>query len=380
MKRKIALYGGSFDPPHLGHVMTITSVLNSEMVDEVWLIPTGKHRDKAHHASCDHRKAMVSIMLATMFGSRVQVHLNTVQIDKPWVMSSSANLIRTMESTHPSFRFFLVIGSDLIRDIPKWDDPKFLMQKNSFLAVRRLGDTVKKPIPPYVSLLDTNQGALTNISSSLVREMVRHGKSLEGIVPPAVISHIIRNRLYVGREKPLKVGDQKSLLYDGRYIRLVTKNGWEYVERTNCTAIVGIVAVTNTSKIIFVEQKRIPIGKSVIEFPAGLVGDTAQKNENMLIAAKRELLEETGYKANKWERLVEGPISSGLTSEKITFFLATGLRRVGCGGGDKSESIKIHEVPLCDVEKWLTKMKSKGCEVDPKVYAGLYFVRQKIDI
>jgi len=232
-------------------------------------------------------------------------------------------------------------------------------------------------VPSYVTLLDTDQGARTNISSSFVRGMVRHGKSLEGIVPPAVISHIIRNRLYIANERISNKRNQKSLLYEGRYIRFIAKNGWEYVERTNCTAIVGIIALTDKGKIIFAEQRRIPIDKNVIEFPAGLVGDTAQKNEQMLIAAKRELLEETGYKATKWERLVEGPISSGLTSETITFFLATGLKKAGRGGGDKSESIKVHEVPLRDAEKWLNKMNRKGCAVDPKVYAGLYFVKTK---
>lgn len=376
-RRNIALYGGSFDPPHLGHVITITAVLNSGLIDEIWLVPTGRHPDKVHHASCDHRKEMVSIMLATMFGSRVPVYLDTTQIDMPWVLSSSAGLIRTMERRHPSDRFFLVVGSDLIKDIPKWQDAGFLMKHVRFLAVRRLGDNGNKSVPAYVKLLDTDRGALTNISSSLVRDMVKRKESLEGVVPPAVISHILRNKLYAGKISAAQK-NEKSLLYEGRFIRLLAKDGWEYVERTNCTGIAGIIAVTNDRKIIFIEQYRMPVGKLAIEFPAGLVNDTTKQNEHMITAAKRELFEETGYRASKWIEIIEGPISSGLTSEAITFFLATGLKKVAKGGGDESEAITVYEIPLSKAEKWLSDMKRRGRAVDPKVYAGLYFAKEKL--
>ena len=116
--KRVALYGGSFDPPHLGHVITITAVLNAKVVDEIWLVPTGLHRDKAHQASPDDRKAMIAIMLATMFGSRVPVHFDAMQISRPWQTSTTAELVGEMERRHPGCAFSFIVGSDLIRDIP----------------------------------------------------------------------------------------------------------------------------------------------------------------------------------------------------------------------------------------------------------------------
>jgi ADP-ribose pyrophosphatase len=376
--KRVALYGGSFDPPHLGHVITITAVLNSGLVDEIRLVPAGKHRDKGHYASPDDRKAMVSIMLSTMFGSRVPVYLEACEVNMPWVVSSSADLLRRMRGLYPADKFYLVIGSDLIRDIPGWKDGNFLMEKDNFLAVKRLGDDIERPVPPYLKLVDTERGALTNISSSLVREMIRKGESLEGIVPPAVIGHIIRNGLYADRNPKTATKGGKRTILEGRYLRFVEKNGWEFAERRNCSGVVGIIAVTSDGKMIFTEQMRIPIGKPVIEFPAGLVGDTAGGDEDALTAARRELEEETGYRASRWEETMEGPLSSGLTSEQIKFYLATGLKRRNPGGGDKSENITVHEIPIGKAEKWLRTMEKKGRAVDPKVYAGLYFVRNLI--
>ena len=70
-----------------------------------------------------------------------------------------------------------------------------------------------------------------------------------------------------------------------------------------------------------------------------------------------------------------GPTSPGLTSEEIVIYRATGLRRVGPGGGLESESITVHEVPLAGAEAWLREREAAGLRIDLKVYAGLYFAR-----
>lgn len=167
----------------------------------------------------------------------------------------------------------------------------------------------------------------------------------------------------------------KKVLYDGNWLQLVTVGDWEHVKRKNCTGIVIIVAKTNDHKLILVEQYRVPAGKPVIEMPAGLVNDKpGKKNESFQTAAKRELFEETGYAAKKFKFLARGPVSPGLTGESVDFYLASGLTRKSAGGGDETENIKVHEVPLSDIELWLKKMEKKGKAVDPKIYAGLYFL------
>ena len=163
---------------------------------------------------------------------------------------------------------------------------------------------------------------------------------------------------------------------EGEFVRLLIKGGWEYVERPNCTGVVIIVAMTADGKLLFTEQFRIPVGKSVIEFPAGLVGDrTGQETEVLEVAAARELLEETGYEAQQITPLTSGPTSAGLSNELVTLVQAVGLTRRSVGGGEGSERITVHEVPLDEVERWLGQMRDAGKLVDPKVYAGLYFLK-----
>jgi ADP-ribose pyrophosphatase len=166
------------------------------------------------------------------------------------------------------------------------------------------------------------------------------------------------------------------ILHKGKYLELICEDNWEYVKRTNCNGIVVIVPMTKDGKVILVEQFRRPVEAQVIEWPAGLVDDkTSHPSETLEAAARRELLEETGYEAEHLSLLVGGPVSSGLSSEIITFFQALDVVKKGSGGGDATESIKVHAVPLKEADLWLYEMEQKGFLVDPKVYVGLYFLK-----
>jgi ADP-ribose pyrophosphatase len=168
----------------------------------------------------------------------------------------------------------------------------------------------------------------------------------------------------------------KAILHKGKFLDLIREDNWEYVKRTNCSGIVVIVPVTKDGKVIFVEQFRRPVEAQVIEWPAGLVNDkTSQDPETLEMAARRELLEETGYEAEHLSLLVGGPVSSGLSSEIITFYQALDVVKKGAGGGDATESITVHEIPLKEADLWLYEMEKKGFLVDPKVYVGLYFLK-----
>jgi ADP-ribose pyrophosphatase len=178
-------------------------------------------------------------------------------------------------------------------------------------------------------------------------------------------------------EEDRKRNQQRRVLAEGRFARLVAQTGWEWVERTNTSGAVVIVAVTEGHEMILTEQYRIPLGTRVIELPAGLAGDTpGSRHEALAEAARRELLEETGYEAPALEYLTEGPSSAGLTTEVYALFLARNVRRVGPGGGEEGEDIQVHVVPLNQVEAWLDERRKQGIMVDPKVYAGLYFAKR----
>lgn len=169
-----------------------------------------------------------------------------------------------------------------------------------------------------------------------------------------------------------------QLLHEGRYLRLKQRGRWEFAERTNASSAVIVVAITPEDRVLFVEQYRVPIEARSIEMPAGLVGDLGE-TESVETAARRELLEETGWAAEHIEFLMAGPSSSGMSNEMIAFVRATGLSRQGPGGGDESESITVHEVPRNAVAGWLFARMQEGYSIDPKLYAGLYFIDHNPD-
>lgn len=166
----------------------------------------------------------------------------------------------------------------------------------------------------------------------------------------------------------------RRTLGKGRWLRLVQQDGWEFVERTNVTGIVVIVAVTPKRELLLVEQFRPPVGATVVELPAGLAGDEPDADdETMIDAAKRELHEETGYEAKHWEVLAAGPPSAGQSTEVVTFVGAEGLKRTGKGGGVADENITTHLVPLRTVRRWLKRRADEGALIDAKLWGGLYF-------
>lgn len=167
------------------------------------------------------------------------------------------------------------------------------------------------------------------------------------------------------------------VIAEGKYVRLVDADGWEYAERRNARGVVAIVAITPDGRIVLTEQLRRAVGCAVIDLPAGLAGDDpSAADEPLANAAHRELVEETGYEASDMQGLASSPPSPGLTSEVVTFFRAEGLKRVNAGGGVEGEGITVHEVPLAELEKFLAAESAKGKLVDVKLYAGLYLAKK----
>jgi ADP-ribose pyrophosphatase len=175
--------------------------------------------------------------------------------------------------------------------------------------------------------------------------------------------------------KPEDADAPSEMLYQGRWLRLRRRGRWEFAERNNPGGAVIILAVTPEDKVLFVEQYRVAIQQFTIEMPAGLVGDLAdQPHESALIAAQRELEEETGYRCRHVTFVHEGPSSSGMSNEMIAFVYAHDLVKVSDGGGDATENIVVHEVPRREAGAWLLARAKEGYSIDPKLFAGLWFI------
>jgi ADP-ribose pyrophosphatase len=170
-----------------------------------------------------------------------------------------------------------------------------------------------------------------------------------------------------------------KILVDTPFLRCIDRDGWYFVERPNANDVAVLVAVTPQGRLVLVEQPRAPVGKKVIELPAGLVGDEpGHGGEALEVAAARELVEETGYRPGRLEQLARCATSPGMTSEVITFFLATELEKVGPGGGTADEQIQVHEVALPELRSWLQRREGEGMVISAILGSGLFFAGQRI--
>ena len=171
-----------------------------------------------------------------------------------------------------------------------------------------------------------------------------------------------------------------ELLHAGKWLRLVRRGRWEWCERTHSAQglAVQVIAVTPDDRVLFVEQHREALGRKAIEMPAGLVGDDHDE-DTIEAAAHRELVEETGWAADRIEVLVGGPTTAGMSNEQIVMVRARDLRQVGPGGGVGGEDIIVHAIPRADAPAWLMARHAEGYALDLKLWAGLWMIDRNPD-
>ena len=132
-----------------------------------------------------------------------------------------------------------------------------------------------------------------------------------------------------------------KILGSGKYLRLMQRDKWEFVQRHAASGVVAIIALTDEGNLVLVEQYREAMQEMVLELPAGLVGD--EQPETLEEAARRELLEETGYLAGNMRQMAQGPVSPGMSDEMVTFFMTESVTRMHAGGGTADEKISVQE-------------------------------------
>lgn len=158
---------------------------------------------------------------------------------------------------------------------------------------------------------------------------------------------------------------ERTVEWEGKYIRVVREGRWEFVERCGGVHAVVILA-EHEGKIVLVEQRRVPLGnRRCVELPAGLVGDEDDKGVEE--TAIKELEEETGFTPDRIEVIGEFYSSPGMVAEGFTLVRAHGLRKVGDGGGTEHEDIEVHLVERTEVPAFVDAKRLEGAAIDTKV-------------
>jgi ADP-ribose pyrophosphatase len=156
-----------------------------------------------------------------------------------------------------------------------------------------------------------------------------------------------------------------EVMWAGKYVRVLKRGKWEYASRTNNINAVVILAEYE-GKVILIDQPRVPPDCRCIELPAGLVGDE-DPNATAESTAVKELEEETGFTAERVERVGDFYASPGMLSESFTLVRAYNVRRIGDGGGDENEDINVHLVDRADIANFIEQKRAEGFGVDVKL-------------
>lgn len=177
-----AVYGGSFDPPHLGHVLSVAWALSADGVDAVWIVPTWKHAfGKDHSASFDDRMTMCTLAFAPLRGVEV------LDIERRLGgVSRTVHTLEALRSERPGPAMRLLVGADVIPTTDRWHRWEDITALAPPLVVGREG----YPPSPDCPI------SIPNVSSTEIRARLDDERDLRGLVPQAVLAHIEANGLY----------------------------------------------------------------------------------------------------------------------------------------------------------------------------------------
>lgn len=172
--REIALFGGAFNPPHVGHVYVASHVLATEDVDELWLVPTFAHAFGKSLAPFEARMNMCR-EVASLFGERVRATAVERELAEAGRPSFTIDTLDHLLANHPESDFALVIGSDNLSSLDRWKDAERLRSLARLIVINRSGHPLEGTGP-----------AIPDVSSTWIRERLRLGRSVRGWVPMRV--------------------------------------------------------------------------------------------------------------------------------------------------------------------------------------------------
>jgi nicotinate-nucleotide adenylyltransferase len=198
--KKIAVFGGSFNPPHLGHAAAIQTLERAGAYDEIWVMPSGDRHDKQFTVSGVHRLEMVRIMCEELFTkSAAPVKISSLELERP-SLTTTYETMQALEKLYPSDEFYFVVGSDVVGNIKdKWVNGEQLYVSARFILIDRL---LRAPdasaIPPHTTVLfNVAPDAVRSISSTAIRMAIQEKSEWAPLVTPGVAEYIQRHRLYM---------------------------------------------------------------------------------------------------------------------------------------------------------------------------------------
>lgn len=187
-REKVGILGGTFNPPHIGHLMIADQVRDQLDLEKIWFLPSANppHAKGKTTIEAEHRVEMVK--RAIKGNDLFEIQLAEIQRGGK---SYTVDTIKQLTEDYPEFDFYFIIGGDMVEDLPNWYKIDELMEKIQFVAVNRPGYSIESPYP--VIWVDTPE---VKISSTTIREKQEQGCSIRYLVPERVKQYIEEKGLY----------------------------------------------------------------------------------------------------------------------------------------------------------------------------------------
>ncbi|ENH97590.1 nicotinic acid mononucleotide adenylyltransferase [Gracilibacillus halophilus YIM-C55.5] len=186
--KRIGIFGGTFDPPHYGHLVMAEQVYQHLSLDEVWFIPSYQPPHKANAKTTGEDRIELT---KAAIADHPDFYLNTIEVERRG-KSYTMDTIRELKEIHPHDDFYFIIGGDMVEFLPNWHQIDQLIEQITFVGVKRPGFSVDTPYP-----VKEVEMPLIDISSTMIRDRIQKRQSIRYLTPPAVIKQIDNAKLYL---------------------------------------------------------------------------------------------------------------------------------------------------------------------------------------
>lgn len=188
--RRIGIFGGTFNPPHLGHIALAKAFLAQSGVDEVWMMVSPQNPFKANQQLLSDQQRLDMLRLAVADEPRLVASDYEFHLPKP---SYTYNTLTRLIAEHPNTSFSLLIGGDNWAAFSHWYRGEDILRLCPVYVYPRKGESIGSPLPPNVHLLNA---PLFDISSTEIRQRAQSGEDITALVSPTVADYIARHQLY----------------------------------------------------------------------------------------------------------------------------------------------------------------------------------------
>lgn len=195
---KIGILGGTFDPPHVGHLVLADQALHQLGLDVVWFMPVGQppHKPNNHVTPAQHRVAMIELAIA----DHPRFQLTRVDVDRP-PPHYTASALELLHRRYPEHEWVFILGADALADLPRWYHPEQIVALAELAAAERPDArldlaALERALPGLTRRLHWIRTPLMDVASSTLQQIARNGGSLRYLVTPEVQAYIRTHRLY----------------------------------------------------------------------------------------------------------------------------------------------------------------------------------------